>query len=320
VGATRARFTGAGDTPAERRSSLLQAMLSSLTLHANRFPLAPSSWPTCSHLTSLKLGNGPSYSEPPKDLLRAALQATSLVALGVAAADNNDKLTSLAGVSNLTRLTSLSITSLHIESLDREAGAQASASIARLGNLRQLTIRCTRQHHAQDPGPHGSPPHDADPGDPPCWAHLTRLTSLSLTSRCVDLHQLAPLQQLQHLDVEGSPVCAGSLASLFPLTRLTSLSSGKCKANVNRRERPAEYTEQPGSSAAQEEAVVPAAWREGLRVLRWGCGDIALTPALLSQLTSLVELHIHGLVVTPEACRCVGPTPAAATISPCPTH
>jgi hypothetical protein len=289
VDGARARFSGAGDTPAEQRSSLLHALLPTLDIHTTDFPLAPSSWPTCSYLTSLQLGNGCHYSTN-ADCLHAALQATSLVALEVAAADD-DRLALLAGISNLTRLASLSIVSRHTESLDGEAGAQVVASIALLSKLQQLTIRCINQE----------PQLALGPGGPACWAHLTRLTSLSLTSRCVDLRQLAPLQQLQRLDVQGSPVCVGSLTSLFALTRLTALRSGKSRWT------PTTYTSEPDGSALQEEeeVVVPAAWREGLRVLHWGCGDSATTPALLSQLTSLVELHAHGLVVTPEACRCV---------------
>jgi hypothetical protein len=296
VDTARARFMGAGGTPAERRSSLLHALLPTLDIHTTDSLLAPSSWPTCSHLTSLQLGDALDLcifpGDPERDVehLRSALQATSLVALEVVAADNL-MLGTLAGVSNLTRLTSLSITSLHTASLDGEAGAQAAASISRLSNLRQLTIRCTHQHHV--------PQVALGSVGPACWAHLTRLTSLSVTFCCVDLRQLAPLQQLQRLDVRGSPVCAGSLTSLFPLTRLTKLSSGVSPWI------PPVYALEPVGGDMPEEVVVPAAWREGLRVLRWGCGDVALTPALLSQLTSLVKLRAYGLVVTPEGCRCV---------------
>jgi hypothetical protein len=238
--------------------------------------MAPSSWPACNALTRL-VATTPKDPDPAL-LLAAALQTTSLVSLQVDMQGDAASGT-LQDISRLRRLTHLSFHHKACSSTPLLLAAIASCS-----SLRQLTA---------DVEPADDSP---APDVPRSWSQLTGLTYLDLVSSFSELSRLTALKALQSLSFKEESSCNITLTTLYPLTTLTLLSHKLVHGGDAQDEADA------GSTHCQPE-VVPAAWREGLKELKWSCKGSGCLP-LVAQLTSLTALNLDNLQMTPEACRC----------------
>jgi hypothetical protein len=264
-------FQGQGTTPSERRAHL-QAQLAMLP--ASPLLLAPPSWPACNCLTHLE---GEFASNPHSSMqLSAAMQTASLRSLHVTF-DGEATSSILSGLSNLHRLTDLCI------SVSSSSTLPVLAAIAALANLQTLSL-CAVHRAAEES--HSSL------DIPPSWSQLARLTQLHMWAFNLDLRQLSVLPAVKLIHLEEVTVVTGDLASMLPLTCLTSLRwlPSACFPGAD---------QQPTSCAG---GVVPAAWRERLQTLEWSVRDSFCIP-VVAQLAGLVDLELHSVEVTPELCR-----------------
>jgi hypothetical protein len=272
------KLQGQGRTAEERRCSMQQQLA---VMQASSSFLAPASWSSTHCLTSLCLDMGSARHDA--SYLEAAMQAPSLVELRVHSAEAGTTAAILPSVSRLTNLTQLVIDTME-ENPPRKP--PILDAIAHISCLQSLTM---------DEWLLG----DVVDGDsaqvPPSWAGLTALTTMSLHFACPDLPSLAQLRSLRHLDLYDSPTAFGSIASLLPLTRLTSLIGPDDVYTGAEDEE-----EEVGEGTA---VVVPQQWKEGLQRLEWPTSS-GVTLGVVSQLTALSQLGLHQVCASFETCRC----------------
>jgi hypothetical protein len=283
------QFQGAGSTALERRASM-QRQLAALSSSTDF--LAPESWPTHRCLASCTLHR--LVVDTTDAYFRAATRTPSLSRLDISVDDANP-CAPLRDLSNLQRVTSLVLATTYA----RPLGGPVLEAIGQLRSLRQLLIDlevlCGTNTHTSF-------------AIPASWSALSSLTRLHLDSNRRQGGRLAaaPLSALpavEHLVLHGAAV-VGGVASLFPLTCLTSL--------VGAFEFAAPDGDDAGGEAGGSGALqAPQHWRDGLRHLEWrdySRGSLSMLP----QLTSLTFLCLGDACISPQLCRCEPqPTPHA---------
>jgi hypothetical protein len=272
------KLQGHGRTAEERRSCMQQQLAA---LQASSSFLAPASWP-CTHcLTSLRLDMGSARHDA--SYLEAAMQVPSLVELHVSTAEAGSTGAILPSLSALSNLTHLAIGAADPgETIPQEATIEAITKLSRLQSLRV------------DEWILGS---DEDVAAiPASWAGLASLTQLCVQFCTLDLQHFAGLRSLRELGLANNCHAVGSIATLLPLTGLTSLVGPD---EVQTRAEMEQYLEEAEDDVA---AVVPQKWKEGLRTLHWPtCSGATL--GVVSQLTALTELKLDGVHASFGTCR-----------------
>jgi hypothetical protein len=286
------QFQGAGSTPLERCASMQRQLAALCTSTAF---LAPESWPACSCLTSFT-SDGLLYQED-VSFLRAATHTPSLAALN-ACIWTADACTALLGLSCLQHLTSLAL-SISDDSPPGALDDDVMAAIGQLSSLKQLQMNLELFDQV-----------DSNEGAvvPASWSGLSCLTNVSLEHgygsgvvrlAAAELSRLAAVEDLALEPIfrhHGRLVAVGGVASLFALTRLTSLAV------------PCEFAAPDGDGGGEEAGgsrglEAPQQWRDGLQYLTWrehSRGSLAM----LTQLTSLVFLRMADACISPQLCRC----------------
>jgi hypothetical protein len=296
IRAFKVAFQGRGQTAAEQRSSL-QQQIEAILSGSSTSAMAPSSWPACQCLTAFELGYRYRCAQPlPLQMLDAALHTASLMDLQVeidtaSAAAAAAALESLHQFSTLTKLTQLC---LHLQPAQSpQQWQQLLTAAAQLPNLQRLTVAGTQQGAASQLAPAGS------------CLDLDRLSRLAHLEVLVDglqlnLQHLSGACALSSLRMTAQPMFdhdkwpmigsmgVGCLASLFPLTALTSLDG------------PLTLEPALGHASSTE---APEGWRRGLLSLRWPAASDWGVPAVVAQLTSLTRLAMKDACVSPEFCR-----------------
>jgi hypothetical protein len=273
------KLQGQGRTAEERRSSMQQQLAA---LQSSSSFLAPASWPSTRCLTCLHLDIGSARHDA--SYLEAAMQAPSLLELHITmpTTEAGTTASTLLSISRLTNLTFLAIDMLAVTEGASSHQRPILEAIAHISSLQSLSI---------DHWLLGSCMDDESARVPPSWARLTALTALTVLYADLHLADCAQLVSLHDLNLRDASETFGDLASLLPLTCLTSLIGPDDQAS--------------GAFNAEEgTVVVPQQWKEGLRLLHWPVGCSA-TLGVVSQLTALTWLSLNDLSPSFEACRSV---------------
>jgi hypothetical protein len=236
--------------------------------------LAASSWPACGCLTSLTQSSG-----MPAFFITTALQTTSLVNLQILVNDAYPaaSMPAFQQLSTLTRLTQLTFSVSDRSADELQLLLTASAQVSSLQQL-EVTASCI------EPAAVASLP----------LSNAPRLTQLQLRGLRMDLASLSRAPALSCLDMLQC-TGLGSLTSLFRLTSLTHLGG------------PEGLSPRPHDPAAATASEAPAAWRQGLQSLRWPGLQADSWPRVVQQLSSLTQLCMTDVCVSPAFCRWVVP-------------